>query len=56
MVELGKLDAEAHSTVVSGLQLALKVCEKITPRGLVRPLVWALEKQILVVDFGACQT
>jgi len=52
VVELGKLDAEAHSTVVSGLQLALKVCEKITPRGLVRPLVWALEKQILVVDFG----
>jgi len=44
----------AHVATVDAMRVALKVCKSVMPRGLTRALVGALQKQILVAEFGEC--
>jgi len=51
-VQLGQLDAAVHLGVVIGLKAALNACQNVTPSGLARPLIGALENKLFMVDFG----
>jgi len=52
--QMGELNTVALTSIVEALRVARKVCEMVMPRGLSLALVGALEKQILVVEFGEC--